>query len=466
MPTITTRLTFAYTAVFALIIAAVMATIYMRFAADMQDDIDAELRSYTDFVLSEIGSPGRTLGETFAKMQSATTEASLRFRSMRLVLLDEDTVIYERSRRVPIQDLLDTLSAGGALRRGYRSVKLRGIPCRAFSRTAPFDSTGNTAMVVVTSLENYTESVDQMEVLLALSALFALLAAGAGGWLIARRALAPVASMTTAAAQISSSNLDRRVPVGRSHDELSMLAGTFNDMIERLQQSFESQRRFIADASHDIRTPIAVIRGELELLQRRIKGEPPTRDALDRAIAELDRLNQLANDLLLLARAEAGQLPQARQQERLDELLAESASSLRRLASQKDVAIKVDIYDAAEVRCDPQMLRRAVSNLIENAIKFSPASMSVRTSLFVTGRRASIVIIDRGEGIPPKDLPRIFDRFYRGDRSRGHRGTGLGLTIAKAIIEDHGGTVHIASELGVGTTITVTLPVILPAQYA
>lgn len=466
MPTITTRLTFAYTAVFALIIATVMATIYSRFANRQQSNIDRELRSYTDFLLTEVGLTDAELATTFTKMIAATTEVSLRFPSLRLVLLDRDTTIHERSRRVPIADLVDTLRAGGRLVAGYRSIDLHGIPCRSLARAIRADSPGTTWMIVVTSLEDSRESLDEMQGLLAASALFALLAAGGGGWLISRRALAPVASLTSAAAQISSSNLDRRVPVGRSHDELSMLARTFNDMIERLQQSFESQRRFIADASHDIRTPIAVIRGELELLQRRIEGEPPTRNALTRAIAELDRLNQLANDLLLLARAEAGQLPQARQQERLDELLAESASSLRRLASQRDVAIKVDIYDAAEVRCDPQMLRRAVSNLIENAIKFSPNSTSVRTSLFVTGRRASIVIIDRGEGIPAKDLPRIFDRFYRGDRARVDRGTGLGLTIAKAIIEDHGGTVHIASEPGVGTTITVTLPVILPAQFA
>ena len=466
MPTITTRLTFAYSAVFALIIGIVMASIYSIFAANLQSDLDSELALYTDFLLQEVGPPGPKLGESFEKMHVATTAASLRFPAVRLVLLDADTAVYEPSHRVPIGDLLDTLNADRGLREGYRTVTLSGIPCRSYARPAAVDSLGARWMVVVSSLEDQTQSLDQMQGLLAASALFALVAAGGGGWLISRRALAPVASLTSAAAQISSSNLDRRVPFGRSHDELSMLARTFNDMIERLQQSFESQRRFIADASHDIRTPIAVIRGELELLQRKIKGEPPTVEALDRAIAELDRLNQLANDLLLLARAEAGQLPQARQQERLDELLAESASSLRRLASQRDVAIKVDIYDAAEVRCDPQMLRRAVSNLIENAIKFSPNSTSVRTSLFVTGRRASIVIIDRGEGIPARDLPRIFDRFYRGDRSRVVRGTGLGLTIAKAIIEDHGGTVHIASDLGAGTTITVTLPVIVPAQYA
>lgn len=466
MPTITTRLTFAYTAVFALIVAVVMATIYSRYSVGMQSRLDRELQSYTDFLLLEVGPAKKKMPATFEQMRKATNEASLRFPSLRLVLLNLDTAIYEQSRRVPIDDLLDTLRSEGGIALGFRTVELSGIPTRSYARVAHADSAGTTWMVVVASLEGNAESLDEMQGLLAGSALFALLAAGGGGWLISRRAMAPVASLTSAAAQISSSNLDRRVPVGRSHDELSMLARTFNDMIERLQQSFESQRRFIADASHDIRTPIAVIRGELELLQRRITSEAPTRDALERAINELDRLNQLANDLLLLARAEAGQLPQARQQERLDELLAESASSLRRLASQRDVAIKVDIYDAAEVRCDPQMLRRAVSNLIENAIKFSPNSTSVRTSLFVTGRRASIVIIDRGEGIPARDLHRIFDRFYRADRARVDRGTGLGLTIAKAIIEDHGGTVHIASEQSAGTTITVTLPVIVASTYA
>ena len=466
MPTITTRLTFAYTAVFALIIGVVMATIYSQFSMGLQMGIDRELQLYTDFLLAEVGPPDEDLKEAFDDMRRATTESSLRFRSLRLVLLQGDSAIYDPSRRVPIDELLDTLREDGGITAGFRTTDLRGIPCRSYARVAHADTAKTTWLVVVTSLENASESIDEMEGLLAMSALFALVAAGGGGWLISRRALAPVASLTSAAAQISSSNLDRRVPVGRSHDELSMLARTFNAMIERLQQSFESQRRFIADASHDIRTPIAVVRGELELLQRRIEGDRQTTHALERAINELDRLNQLANDLLLLARAEAGQLPQARQQERLDELLAESASSLRRLASQRDVAIKVDIYDAAEVQCDPQMLRRAVSNLIENAIKFSPNSTSVRTSLFVTGRHASIVIIDRGEGIPARDLPRIFDRFYRGDRSRVDRGTGLGLTIAKAIIEDHGGSVHIASEPGAGTTITITLPVIVPAQYA
>jgi two-component system heavy metal sensor histidine kinase CusS len=220
MPTITTRLTFAYTAVFALIIGVVMATVYSRFSGRLLDEVDRELSAYADFLLTEAGPPSKKkLGESFEKMQTASTEASLRFPAMRLVLLDRDTAIYEPSKRVPIDDLLDSLRIGGDIAAGYRSVKVRGIPCRSYARPAASDTTGTTWLVVVASLESATETVDQMQGLLALSALFALLAAGGGGWLISRRALAPVASLTSAAAQISSSNLDRRVPVGRSHHE-------------------------------------------------------------------------------------------------------------------------------------------------------------------------------------------------------------------------------------------------------
>jgi heavy metal sensor kinase len=291
-----------------------------------------------------------------------------------------------------------------------------------------------------------------------------VLIASIGGWYTARKALEPVSKIRAAAAAISSSNLHERVPTATTKDELSELASTFNDMIARLEETFASQRRFVADASHDLRTPLMVVQAKLDRLLQIPDFPPNVREDLRHCASEVDRLTRMANDLLLLAKAESHQLRLANVRERLDEMLIESVGKMKALAAQRNVSLWVDVDEPVELLCDPPTLQRVLMNILDNAITHTAASSTVTARLTVEDAGAVITITDTGEGIPEEDLPKIFDRFYRSDTTRSSRGSGLGLAIARTIIEAHRGTIAIASAEGKGTEVRIVLPIDAPGE--
>ena len=264
-----------------------------------------------------------------------------------------------------------------------------------------------------------------------------------------------------AAAAISSSNLHKRVSGGRSGDELSELADTFNAMIERLERTFTSQRRFVADASHDLRTPLMVIQAKLDSLARNEHLDARAHEDIDLCSSEVDRLSRLASDLLLLARADADQLRMITSTQRLDEILIDCVAKLKTLAATKRLSLRVDVDEPVEVRCDPRAMERALMNVLDNAILYSHEAGTVSVSIAAADGIATIAVADTGPGIAPNDLPLVFDRFYRSDPSRSRKtgGTGLGLAICKAIVSRARGTIAIASELDRGAVVTVHFPV-------
>lgn len=289
----------------------------------------------------------------------------------------------------------------------------------------------------------------------------AVLGATAGwglGWLIAGRALRPVATMTEAARRIASAgDFSQRVPEAATDDELGRLATVFNVMLSSLERAYAAQQRFIADASHELRAPLAIVRGNLELLEVAIRLPVEERTiAIREARQESDRLARLVDDLLSLARADAG-VPMQRQPVELDRVLMMAFGAAHRLASGQ--RLELGVVTPCTIAGDSDRLTQLILILLDNGIRYTPAGGMVRASLRREADRVLIEVEDTGIGIAAEDLPRVFDRFFRADpaRSRDPAGTGLGLAIARWITEQHAGDLEIGSTLGSGTRVRVRL---------
>ena len=272
-------------------------------------------------------------------------------------------------------------------------------------------------------------------------------------------ALEPLAHATALADQIThAGDLSRRIPVPRgAGDEVWTLVQAFNATLARLEALFQAQRRFIADVGHELRTPLTVIKGNAQWMRR--IGQLDT-EALDSIEEETDRLGRLVEDLLLLARVEAGKLPLRREAVALDAVLADVLREMQVMARQKGVALEVRVAQPVQVEGDPDRLKQVFINLVGNAVKYTPRGGRVTLTLNAEKGWAVCRVEDTGPGIAPEDLPHVFERFYRADKARSRgQGFGLGLSIAYWIVKHHGGRIEVASTIGKGTTFTVYLPV-------
>ena len=284
--------------------------------------------------------------------------------------------------------------------------------------------------------------------------------AGLGGYGLARRALAPVSQMADRAQTITAERLSERLPVVNPDDELGHLATIFNETFTRLEQSFEQLRRFTADASHELRTPLTAIRSVGEVGLREHRAEKAYREIIGSMLEEADRLAHLVESLLTLSRADAGQVKLAFERVDLVELAREVANHLGVLAEEKQQAISVETAGPVDVAVDRLVLRQAVINLVDNAIKYSPEGSRVRIVVRHPPCGPTLDVIDTGPGIGREHQGRIFDRFYRVDKARSRElgGTGLGLAIARWAVEAHGGHLELESEEDTGSTFRITLP--------
>jgi heavy metal sensor kinase len=281
-----------------------------------------------------------------------------------------------------------------------------------------------------------------------------------GGLVLATRALAPIDRLTSVARRITAEDLSQRLDLDLPNDELGRLALTFDEMIARLDDAFRRQRQFTADASHELRTPMTVIKGQTEVALQRPRTPEEYRDVLRAVNAEIDRMMRLVTSLLTLARADARQLAIARDNVTLGPLIHDAVDQLRALADSKRIAVAINDGEEIHLVADQDLLLQLLLNLLDNAFKYTTAGGSVDLSWSRAGHRAEIRIVDTGPGISPEDLPHIFDRFYRADSARGRAegGVGLGLSIAHWIAEAHGGTIRAESTLGQGTAFVVHLP--------
>jgi len=285
--------------------------------------------------------------------------------------------------------------------------------------------------------------------------------AGAGGYLLARRALLPIDHLATAARRITAERLHERLSVPNPDDEIGRLGAVINDAFARLESSFEQLRRFTADASHELRTPLAVIRGigEVGLGETRTPAE--YKEAIGSMLEEVDRLTNLVDTLLRLSYGDAGTVRLARVPVDLGQLTRDVVSSLAVLAEDRNQRFALDVADGATVAADRLVLREAVTNVVDNAIKYSGRGSTITIRVQREASDAALTVADEGPGVAPEHRERIFDRFFRLDegRSRDSGGTGLGLAIAKWAVDVNGGRISVAGRDTGGAIFRITLPI-------
>ena len=315
-------------------------------------------------------------------------------------------------------------------------------------------------ILVVEPLDSIAASLQVVRRVLLFGLPFLMALAGVGGYWLTTRSLAPLGWMASQARRITGSNLETRLEIGNAAEELMVLAASFNELLSRLDQSFESMRRFVADASHELRTPISVIRGEADVALSHDRAPSEYRESLAIVLDESRRLSRLVDDLLNLARADAGHVRLQPRDFYFNDLLAECCRSVQALANARHIELEWQCAGDMPFHGDEELLRRLVVNLLDNAIRYTPPGGKVSAVLESHGADLRIRIADTGVGIPPDAAPHVFERFYRADkaRSRADGGFGLGLAIVKWIAESHHGAVELSSQPESGSTFTVTLP--------
>ena len=473
------RLTFWYTTVLALVLLLVAAVTYFIYSRNSKQRTDSDLAELSDAFVTTLQAELKDQ-QGFDSLKAAGMEAILehRFRDHIYIVLDASGKPVVSSWDLPAAAPLDRFTLAQALegissprsvhpssRPGSLFISLRGgrDGYRGFSRKISLDDQ-LCAVIALQSLNAREEMLEDIRATFAWTIPLALFLASAGGYFLARKSLAPVVAMSSQAGRIGAANLHERLAVQNEKDELGHLAQSFNSLLDRLSESFERQRRFMADASHELRTPVAILRGEAEVaLSQQARSLEEYRESLGVLHHEAERLTHIVEDLFTLTRADAGQYPLQPRDFYLEELVGECVHSARTLALAKKISLNFEEASESPTRADESLLRRMILNLLDNAIKYTPEGGRVT----VTGRRAGdeyvLSITDTGGGIPADLQPRIFERFFRADKARSRAendggGAGLGLSISRWIAEAHHGRLELTRSDSTGSTFTAYLP--------
>ena len=446
------RLTLAFALAMGVVLAATGAFLYLELRASLGESIDESLEARASEVAPRLALGGLIVGPG---MGSGLVDPDERF----LQVLDLRGRVVDATPTVEDGPLLEQEALTRAAERRTTWLELEEVPGISGPTrilAMPVETPNGTRVLLVgASLEDRDETLRRFLVILLLVGPTALLLTSLLGYGLATAALKPVEAMRIEAAAISGSEPGRHLPLPRSQDEIHRLGETLNEMVDRLEAALERERGFAADASHELRTPLALLKAELELALRRPRSAPELEDAIRSAAAETDRLAGLAEDLLLLARSDQGELALRTEKVSAKDLLNRVAERFQLHAEAAGRAIEIDVPNALELDADPRRLEQAVGNLVENALKH--ANGSVRLIGVEHDGMIELHVCDEGHGFSPEFLPRAFDRFSRADDARSGDGTGLGLTIAGAIARAHSGSAHARNSESGGADVWLSL---------
>lgn len=445
------RLTIAFAFAMAVVLAFAGTFVYVRVADDLSSSIDDALRTRVDDLARQLQASGPDdIGLGGAREEGAEDILS--------EVLRPDGSVVTSSEALRSDSVLTSeqfARAAGALTY-FDAGQVRGIEGDARLLARPVQTEdGRFVVVAGASTGDRAETLSNLVSTFAIGGPIALLLASALGYALATLALRPVEAMSARAARITLEHSGERLPIPAADDEIGRLGRTLNEMLARIEASIDRERAFVADAGHELRTPIAILRGELELGMRPDRDRDEAREAMRSAIEEADRLQRLAEDLLMLARSEEARIAIEPRPVAVGELLARTRSRFAGMAAAEGRAIETECDATLSWSLDPGRIETVLGNLVENALRHGAGT--IRLGARDDQGELVIVAADEGPGFPPQFADQAFDRFARAESGRTSSGAGLGLAIVKAVVEAHGGTVSVGVAPGGGAQVTVRL---------
>jgi heavy metal sensor kinase len=454
------RVTLVAILVQAVLLAALGAFVSVRLSRDLTAGIDSSLSARATQLVSAVGDGGAGAGN-FSDSSDVIVPGLAARESLTQVVSRSGVVLESAGAADADQRLLSSAQLSRATSSAVRLTQT--LPELGRTRLLAIPTGSGKVVVVGNSLSSVDQARSRLRSLLGVGGVVALLIGGGASWWLAGRALRPIDRLSLAAASIGGDDLDRRVPVPPTGDEAARMARTLNRLLERISASVGKERAFLADASHELRTPVAVLRAELEVALRSPSTPASARGVLESMNEETGRLSRLTDDLLALARADAGRLELVRKASDLAVPAERAVRLLSSSAARRGVSVSARL-DPAPARIDPDRIAQVAVNLMDNAIRHSPAGGTIEVETGLGDGQAFLSVTDEGSGIPDELAERIFERFSRGDSARGREsgGTGLGLAIALAIAEAHSGSLALEDRAAPGSRFVLRLPAIPP----
>jgi heavy metal sensor kinase len=458
--------------------------LYLTLSKSLYRDVDNKLRSLAELIASESASPLSKFG--FGNIdQALETSMNLKPIGKFIQVLDESGKIGRKSdnmKNIQLPISLNTLkNASKGLITFETNRSFGNTPLRIITFPIIDDNNVTKIVQIASSLEDVEDALNTLFIILLITVPSALMVASLGGQFLASKALKPVDNVTQTARMITSKNLNQRIQPPKVKDEISRLIETFNEMISRLDQSFRQVKQFTTDASHELKTPLTILKGEVEVTLRKKRMVNEYEQILKSNLEEVNRMSKIVDDLLWLSKADIGEIRLKKEDINLTEILNELVNQMSILAQPKNIRIEtLNHHEDIHIWGDVLRIRELFLNLIDNGIKYTEEGDSVKISFekdawvhdknqtdleegkFVKFIKVSVS--DSGIGIAKEDQERIFNRFFRVDkaRSRGQGGSGLGLSICKWIVEAHQGEIKVESEIGKGSSFIVKLPLCSP----
>jgi heavy metal sensor kinase len=447
------RLTLISAALMTLVLAVSGVFLYLRLRADLLEAVDSGLESQAAALLPNVLRSDGSLGVGAGLIDPGDAFAQV---------LGTGAVVLQSSPGLRSPPLLTEAEVAGLRGPRFFERDVQTMDEEVEGRLLAVPVAGGRVLVVGASLDDQHEALARLAALMAVGGPLVLMLAGGVGWVVAGAALRPVERMRIQAAAISASEPGRRLPPAGTGDEVARLGETLNEMLDRLEQALQRERQFVDEASHELRTPLANLRIELDLALRRARSSEELEAALRSAADETERLARLAEDLLVLARADRGRVPVRREEVDVAELVRGEVYAFAARARQAGVAIESRVPMGLRSSVDPLRFRQAVGNLLDNAVRFTPPQGTVTIQIDHADGFLLLEVRDTGEGFPAGFLRNAFEPFARPDASRSRpdrdAGSGLGLAIVRAVAEAHGGTVEAANRPQGGAAVRLRIP--------
>ena len=456
------RLTIWYGVVLSLILIIFASGIFIYFKNSLQESIDAKIRSIGEVLSSSMTDAHNT--SVFGNFERYLENVlGKKPKGKFIQIMDSSGRIGAKMSDIEGEALPTSFNALERAMRGeivYETIERNKPRLRMITIPILENKKVTSVVQVGTSLEDFDETIRKLLLIMIISIPSSICVTIVVGYFMARKALRPVDQIRRAAVKISSSNLDEKIDITGRKDELSRLAETFNAMIKRLKDAFQRINQFSIDVSHELKTPLTILKGETEVALRKEREKHDYQVLLMSNLEEIDRMSCIIDDLLLLSKADTREIKLNVEEVALRDLIIDVCMDMKVVADKKSVALETSELEDIRLKGDELKLRRMLLNIVENGIKYSHVGGKVSVSSYVNDGYAKIDVKDNGIGISEEDIKYIFDRFYRADRSRKREsGSGLGLSISRWIAEAHKGGIEVKSQPAQGSMFTIKLPI-------